>query len=190
MKRVLNLLVRQKNRLQKASIPWFMILISTTGQASCSKLAKFAGMSENTLEHIVNKLVKIETTSGKYDVKNHSSGAYGRYQIMPSTAAFYAKRLDIPKHRWKKPYNQDKIFRAIMKDNIKSLKRNGHKVSAFSLYATHQQGAGGFNAIMKKKKLTRRLEKSLRQNLPSKLSKVKKSQLRVTWIRYWKNKLG
>lgn len=190
MKRVLNLLVTQEEKLRKASIPWIMLLVSTTGQASCTKLAKFAGMSQNNLEHIVNKLVKIETTSGKYDVKNHSSGAYGRYQIMPSTANFYAKKLKIPKNKWKKPYNQDKIFRAIMKDNIKSLKRNGHTVSAFSLYATHQQGAGGFNAIMKNKKMTKKLEKNLRQNLPSKLRKVKKSRLRVTWINYWTKKLA
>ncbi len=190
MKRVLNLIVTQEKKLRKASIPWIMLLASTAGQASCSKLAKIAGMSQNNLEQIVNKLVKIESTSGKYDVKNSNSGAYGRYQIMPSTAKFYAKKLHIPQNQWKKPYNQDKIFRAIMKDNIKSLKRNGHRVSAFSLYATHQQGAGGFNAIMKNKPINKKLEKNLRQNLPSKLRKVKKSQLRITWIKYWKRKLG
>ncbi len=190
MRGLFNLVVTQEKKLRKASIPWIMLLVSTAGQASCSKLAKFAGISKNNLEHIVDKLVKVETSTGKYNVKNHSSGAYGRYQIMPSTAEFYAKKLNIPKGMWKTPYNQDKIFRAIMKDNIKSLRRNGHRVSAFTLYATHQQGAGGFNAIIKGKKLTKRLEKSLRQNLPSHLAKVKKSQLRGTWIRYWKKKLG
>jgi len=190
MKRVFNLIKTQEKKLRKASIPWIMLFVSTTAYSSCSKLAKFAGMAQNNLENIVEKLIKIETTSGKYTVKNHGSGAYGRYQIMPSTARYYAKKLDIPNHLWKKPYNQDKIFRAIMKDNIKSLKRNGYKVSAFTLYATHQQGAGGFNAIMKNKTLSKRLEKNLRQNLPTKLRKVKKSQLRVTWINYWKTKLA
>ena len=190
MKRVLELLLTQEKKMRKASIPWIMLLVSTAGQASCTKLAKFAGMSQNNLEHIVDKLVKIESTSGKYTVENHRSGAYGRYQIMPSTATFFAKKLGIPKHLWKKPYNQDKIFRAIMKANIKSLKKRGYKVSAFSLYATHQQGAGGFNAIMKNKTLTKKLEKNLRQNLPSDLRKVKKSRLRVTWITYWKQKLA
>jgi D-Tyr-tRNAtyr deacylase len=109
---------------------------------------------------------------------------------MPSTAAYYAKKLNIPKYLWKISYNQDKIFRAIMRDNIKSLKKRGYKVSAFTLYATHQQGAGGFNAIMKNKTLTKTLEKNLRQNLPKKLSKVKKSKLRSTWITYWKHKLA
>ena len=44
MKRVLNLLLKQEKKLRKASIPWIMLLVSTAGQASCSKLAKFAGM--------------------------------------------------------------------------------------------------------------------------------------------------
>jgi len=190
MKRVLKVFKKQEKKLRKASIPWIMLFVSTTAQSSCSKLAKVAGMSQNNLQYIVDKLVKIETTTGQYHVKNHRSGAYGRYQIMPSTAKYYAEKLKIPKNQWKKPYNQDKIFRAIMKDNIKSLKRNGHKISAFTLYATHQQGAGGFNAIMKNKKLTKRLEKNLRQNLPSKLRRVKKSQLRETWITYWKKKFA
>ena len=190
MKRVIKVFTKQEKKFRKASIPWIMLFISTTAQSSCSKLAKVAGMKEKNLQHIVDRLVKIESTTGKYNVINHRSGAYGRYQIMPSTAKYYAKKLKIPKNQWKKPYNQDKIFRAIMRDNIKSLKRNGHEISAFSLYATHQQGAGGFNAIMKNKKLTKRLEKNLRQNLPSKLRKVKKSQLRRTWITYWKNKLA
>jgi len=192
MRRFINLIITQEKRLRMASIPWIMLVVSTTGQASCSssKLAKVAGISQNTLEHIVEKLVRIESRTGKYNVENHRSGAYGRYQIMPSTAAFYAKKLGIPKHLWKRPYNQDKIFQAIMKDNIKSLKRNGHTVSAFSIYAIHQQGAHGFNAIMKGKPLTKKLEKNLRRNLPKKLSRVKKSKLRYTWIKYWKNKLG
>lgn len=189
MKRIYNFIKNKNKTIRKVSMPFVMLVVSSTAQATCSKLAKIAGIKQTKLEKIVSKLVKIESTSGKYNVKNHRSGAYGRYQIMPSTAKFYAKKLDIPRHLWKKPYNQDKIFRAIMKANIKSLKKRGYKISAFSLYATHQQGAGGFNAIMKGKKLTKKLEKNLRQNLPAKLRKVKKSELRITWINYWKNKL-
>jgi len=142
------------------------------------------------MDKIVNSLVEIETTTGKYTVRNHSSGAYGRYQVMPKTAKFYAKKLHIPLAQWKKPSNQDKIFKAIMTDNIKSLKRNGHKVSAFSIYGSHQQGAGGFNAIMKNKSLTKRLEKNLRQNLPSNLKRTARAKLKRTWISYWKKRLA
>ena len=190
MQRVFTFIEAQKRKIRKVSIPFIMLFVSTAAQASCSKLAKFAGIKQTALENIVSKLVKIESRTGKYNVKNHRSGAYGKYQIMPSTANFYAKKLGIPKHLWKRPYNQDKIFRAIMKANIKSLKKRGYAISAFSLYATHQQGAGGFNAIMKGKKLTKKLEKNLRQNLPNKLRKVKKSKLRLTWINYWKRKLA
>jgi hypothetical protein len=190
MKRLVEKIRKPQKELIKLSIPLTMLLTSTNIEASYSKLAKVANMHPKTLEHIVHKLVKIESTTGKYNVKNSNSGAYGRYQIMPSTAKFYAKKLDIPIYKWKKPHNQDKIFNAIMKDNILSLKRNGHKVSAFSLYATHQQGAGGFNSIMRNRALTKRMEKSLRQNLPDKLRKVRKSKLRATWINYWKRKLS
>ncbi len=190
MKRFVEKIYQPRKELIKLSIPLTMLLTSVHIEASYSKLAKVANMHPKTLEQIVHKLVKIESTTGKYDVKNSSSGAYGRYQIMPSTAKFYAKKLNIPITQWKKPHNQDKIFNAIMKDNILSLKKNGHKISAFSLYATHQQGAGGFNTIIKNRPLTKKLEKNLRQNLPEKLRKTRRSKLRATWINYWKRKLG
>jgi len=189
-KRVIKFLDIQKRKVTKFSLPIIMLFVSTAAQASCSKLAKAAGMQPTKLELIINKLVKIESTTGKYNVINHRSGAYGRYQIMPSTAKFYAKRLGIPQHLWKKPYNQDKIFNAIMKDNIKSLKRNGHKISAFSIYAIHQQGAHGFNTIMKNKPITKRIERNMRKNLPKKYNKTPKAHLRYVWIQYWKNRLG
>jgi len=190
MWRLLDLIGKQKRKMRKFSMPLIMLFASTAAQASCSKLAKIAGMSQNNFEIIVERLIEIETTSGKYNVLNHRSGAYGRYQIIPSTAEFYAEKLGIPKKLWKKPYNQDKIFRAIMNDNIKSLKKNGYIISAFSIYAAHQQGVSGFNAIMKNKPLSRTMERNLRANLPSVLRKVRKSELRVTWIKYWKNKLA
>jgi len=185
-----NIMHNYKKKIRRVSMPMAMLFVSSTGQASCLKLAKMAGMEQANLKLIVEKLIKIESTTGGYSVENPRSHAYGKYQIMPSTAKFYAKKLKIPYNLWKTPYNQDKIFRAIMKDNIKSLKKHGYIVSAFSLYATHQQGAGGFNSIMKNRKISTSLERNLRQNLPKKLSKVKKSELRLTWIKYWKKKLA
>jgi hypothetical protein len=135
-------------------------------------------------------VVKFETTNGSYTKLNRKSGAYGRYQIMPSTARAYAKKLHIPYSKWKLPRNQDKIFQAILKDNIRSLKRNGLEINAFSIYGTHQQGAGGFNAIMKNKKLSKHLERNLRHNLPKKLSKISKERLKHVWVKYWKKKFS
>ncbi len=162
----------------------------TTAEASYEKLAKKAGVSQTALKKIIQKVVKHESTSGNYRTRNKRSGAYGRYQIMPKTARAYTKKLKIPHSKWKQPRNQDKIFKAIMADNINSLKRNGLKVNAFSLYGTHQQGAGGFNAIMKNKKLTKSLERNLRQNLPKRLKRTSRANLKNTWKRYWKQKMA
>ncbi len=180
-----------KKFMQRGSAILFaLFLTATTAEASYAKLAKDAGVSHKTMKEIVKKVVKYESTTGNYRTKNRKSGAYGRYQIMPKTAHSYAKKLKIPKSKWKIPYNQDKIFKAILKDNIRSLKRNGIKVSAFSIYGTHQQGAGGFNAIVKNKKLTKSLERNLRHNLPKKLRSTHRAKLKSTWMRYWKKKFA
>jgi len=165
-----------------------MFIVTTTTSHAYAKLAKTAGLRPATMKQIVNKVVKVETTTGNYHTKNRKSGAYGRYQIMPRTAKAYAKKLHIPFRKWKQPKNQDRIFEAIMADNIRSLKRNGLKINAFSIYGTHQQGAGGFRAIMKSKKLTKKLERNLRRNLPKSLSRVHRSQLKRVWMNYWKKK--
>ncbi|WP_297525724.1 transglycosylase SLT domain-containing protein [Sulfurovum sp.] len=167
-----------------------VFLLTTAASQANAHLAKTAGMSPSTLKKIVKKVVKIESTTGSYHARNRKSGAYGRYQIMPKTARAYAKKLHIPYSKWKRPRNQDRIFEAIMADNIRSLKRNGLKVNAFSIYGTHQQGAGGFNAIMKKKKLSKNLERNLRHNLPKRLSRVPRSRLKLAWVNYWKRKFA
>jgi muramidase (phage lysozyme) len=118
------------------------LFITSTSSHAYTKLAKTAGLSPKTMKQIVKKVVKVESTTGNYHTHNKKSGAYGRYQIMPRTAKAYAKKLHIPYSKWKQPKNQDRIFEAIMADNIRSLKRNGLKVNAFSIYGTHQQGAG------------------------------------------------
>ncbi len=165
-------------------------ITATTAEASYAKLAKAAGLSHKTMKEIVKKVVKYESTTGSYHTKNRRSGAYGRYQIMPKTAKAYTKKLKIPYRKWKKPHNQDKIFKAILSDNIKSLKRNKIKISAFSIYGTHQQGAGGFNAIMKNKKLSKNLERNLRHNLPKKYKHISRANLKNVWKRYWKKKFA
>jgi len=165
-------------------------VMTTTSSHAYAKLAKTAGLKPETMRQIVKKVVKVESRTGNYHVKNKKSGAYGRYQIMPRTAKAYAKKLKIPYSKWKQPKNQDRIFEAIMADNIRSLKRNGLKVNAFSIYGTHQQGAGGFKAIMKNKKLSKKLERNLRRNLPKKLSRVPRHKLKLAWMNYWKKKFS
>jgi muramidase (phage lysozyme) len=166
------------------------LFFATTSSHAYAKLAKTAGLKPATMKQIVDKVVRVESRTGNYHARNRKSGAYGRYQIMPRTARAYAKKLHIPYRKWKLPRNQDRIFEAIMADNIRSLKRNGLKVNAFSIYGTHQQGAGGFKAIMKSKKLSKKLERNLRHNLPRHLSRVSRSRLKRVWMHYWKKKFS
>ena len=148
-----------------------------------------SGCGEPSLDKIKKKIVKVETPHGKYTTVNKSSGAYGKYQIMPKTATHYVRKLNIPHREWKKPENQDKIFTALLEDNIKNLKKEGFKIDAFTVYGCHQQGARGFTCIMKDKTLSNKLYMRLRRNLPKKYRNVGKNELRKTWIHYWKNRM-
>jgi len=77
-----------------------------------------------------------------------------------------------------------------MKDNISMLKKNGISISAFSIYGTHQQGAGGFNMIIKNKKLPKNIERNLRHNLPKRYKYVSGVKLRNAWVNFWKKRFA
>jgi len=178
--------------VRKAYALLFFFFIGTTSANALaySKLAKDAGLNHKTMKSIVKKMIRTESARAGYHARNKKSGAYGRYQIMPKTARFYAKKLHIPYSKWKRPANQDKIFQAILRDNILTLKRSNIKINAFTIYGIHQQGPSGFKAIVNNKKLTKRLERNLRHNLPGKLRSVHRKKLRSTWMRYWKKRFA
>ncbi len=148
------------------------------------------GCGEPPMTDIAEKIVKVETPKGKYTTVNKSSGAYGRYQIMPKTAKHYTRKLKINHSQWKKPENQDKIFQALLADNVKQLKEKGIEVNAFTVYGCHQQGARGFTCILKNEKMSRYSYEKLRRNLPKKYKHISNEKLRKTWINYWKNKMS
>lgn len=147
------------------------------------------GCGEPSMDEIKTKIVKVETPHGKYTTVNKSSGAYGKYQIMPKTARHYTKKLNIPHSQWKRPENQDKIFIALLEDNVKNLKKHEFEVDAFTVYGCHQQGANGFVCIMKNKNLSNKSYMRLRRNLPSKYRNIQKNELRQQWINYWKHRM-
>ncbi|MCF6206696.1 MAG: transglycosylase SLT domain-containing protein [Sulfurovum sp.] len=138
---------------------------------------------------ITKKIVKVESCTGNYHALNKKSGAYGRYQIMPKTARHYSKKLGIRYSEWKKPKNQDRIYRAILADNIFALKQKGYDINAFTVYGCHQQGANGFDKIMKNQGLTSNCYQKLRRNLPRQYRCASKEQLRKVWIEYWKRRM-
>ncbi len=147
------------------------------------------GCGEPSLDEIKDKIVKVETPNGKYTTVNKSSGAYGKYQIMPKTAKHYTRKLNIPHSQWKQPKNQDKIFIALLEDNIKNLKKNQFKIDAFTVYGCHQQGATGFMCIMNNQGLSSKSYMRLRRNLPRKYRNIGKNELRKMWINYWQIKM-
>ena len=148
------------------------------------------GCGEPSMTDISEKIVKVETPKGKYTTVNKSSGAYGRYQIMPKTAKHYTKKLNMNHSKWKHPENQDKIFLALLSDNVKSLKDSGIDVNAYTVYGCHQQGATGFKCIVNNENMTAYSYEKLRRNLPKKYRYISNEKLRETWINYWKNKMG
>jgi len=70
----------------------------------------------------------------------HKSTAFGRYQIIESTARSYCRKLGIPYEQWKDPVNQDKIFQALTNDNIKFIKNLKINVDILSLWVAHNLG--------------------------------------------------
>lgn len=136
----------------------------------------------------MNRLVQAESGDEGYTSLNRGSGAYGKYQIIPSTAAYYSKKLGFTGNEWKLPENQDKMMAAITADNIAGLQRNNLPTDLFHVYGAHQQGVRGFNDIMNNK-LTPQLEDKLRDNLPDKFQNLEGNLLRNTWVNYWKNKM-
>ena len=148
------------------------------------------GCADPSMTNIADKIVKVETPKGKYTTVNRSSGAYGRYQIMPKTAKHYTRKLNMNHDRWKDPKNQDKIFLALLSDNVESLERNGMEVNAFTVYGCHQQGARGFKCIVNNENMTNYSYIKLRKNLPKKYRCMSNEQVRKAWINYWKNKMS
>lgn len=146
--------------------------------------------AEPPMDHIVKKIVKVETPNGSYTAVNPKTGAYGRYQITPDTARYYSKKLNISPYRWKEPRNQDKIFRALLSDNIRALRAKGHKIDAFTVYGAHQQGATGFDNIMRKRNLDNDMYVKLRRNIPPEYRNCSNGELCEVWVGYWKRKLS
>jgi len=170
-------LVQDPNRVQ-VSIP----VPNNKPTQPGPKEGMITGLSPKEVEH----LVFLESGNKGYDAVNKNSGAYGKYQFIPSTAAEYAKRLNIKGDDWKTPENQDKMFQAFTYDNVEGLRDRGMPVNLFNVYGAHQQGVSGFTDIMNNK-LTPKLERNMRANLPDSKG-LKGQELRSAWINYWKDR--
>lgn len=90
-------------------------------------------------------------SDGAYSLLNEKSGAYGRYQFIPSTAAMYCGRTATANccSDWHgSPQCQDEMYAAFTEDNMADLASKGVPLNTCTVYLTHQQGLGGFMWIM------------------------------------------
>jgi hypothetical protein len=134
------------------------------------------------------KIASLESGKAGYTAYNKGSGAYGKYQFIPSTAAAYSKKLGFKGDEWKLPENQEKMFSAFMQDNAAGLKRKGLPVDTFHVYGAHQQGLTGFTNILNNN-ISPKLERNMRSNLPSSYRNLEGEDLRNAWLSYWRGKV-
>lgn len=97
----------------------------------------------NFAEHngYYNLLADVES-KGNYNAKN-KSGAYGKYQFMPSTEKAYAAKLGMTIKQARTPEGQETMVRRFTKDNIDGLIRNNIPVTKETLWWAHNQGLQG-----------------------------------------------
>jgi hypothetical protein len=72
------------------------------------------------LQRFMNAMGKVES-GGRYTARNRSSGAYGKYQIMPSNWPSWAKRYLGNSTAKQTPANQEKVARGKFKDLYRGL---------------------------------------------------------------------
>ena len=112
-----------------------------------------------------SKLEKVES-GGSYDAYNEGSGAYGKYQFIPSTLKEYAKKTGQTIEQAKTPEGQDKMFEKFTSDNATRLQKMGIAPTELNMWIAHNQGIGGAASILKAKKLTPNLKRNIASNLP------------------------
>jgi len=110
--------------------------------------ANYGGNNSGLSGSYWDKMSKIES-NGDYNAVNKSSGAYGKWQIMPKTMKSYANKLGISMDEARTPQGQDAVIKKFTDDNARALRRAGLPVNDKTLYLAHQQGAGGAINLLK-----------------------------------------
>ena len=96
----------------------------------------------NTTSSYLENLAKVES-SDNWTAHNKGSGAYGKFQFIPSTEKAYAKKLGMSTKEARTPAGQMAMVKAFTEDNRKGLIRAGIDPTQENLYLSHQQGLGG-----------------------------------------------
>ena len=153
-------------------------------------------------EKYLNVINCFENGGNYFGKPNPHSGAYGRYQFIPSTAAQYcAKAGGGCCATWKQsPACQDKMFLLFTQDNAASLANNHVPINTCTLYIAHQQGVAGLTWLMggKYPKSFGVLKNRIHQNVGTKtwqqaeVAGLTNSEdgLRKVFASYWSKKFG
>jgi hypothetical protein len=114
---------------------------------------------EDALNNILNKTGSVESKNNP-SAFNSDTNAFGRYQILPSTALSYMKKYhgdmidgmtdeQIKRSVMMNQELQKTIASDLTKENMASLQRYGIKPTDANTYMAHWFGAGGANEILK-----------------------------------------
>lgn len=153
---------------------------------------------------VIDKMENGGAGEGAYSVSNETSSAFGRYQIIDSTASSYCGQTTLEADcctEWKNsPECQDQMFELITADNMRGLEGKGIPLNTCTLYLAHQQGLGGLYWLFGGDNPyadTSRLQEAVKQNLGSGWEALVSSGadindpdvLRDAYLDYWNTRL-
>jgi hypothetical protein len=115
-----------------------------------------------------------------YSAVNKSTGAYGRYQFIPSTMRAYADKLGVTVDQFKSnPSIQDQAAMLKLQDLKRELSAYGIPLTDKNIYLGWNQGAKGLYDLLQGKSNY----KALDLNLPKGIERTPQS-----FLNYWYNK--
>jgi hypothetical protein len=159
---------------------------------------------EEDRQYYLNNIINRFESGGDYGNINRQSGAYGRYQFIPSTGAHYCQVVgngccDVWHSDTQKGRTcQDAMFQAFTKDNANMLANKGIPTNSCTIYLAHQQGVGGLVWLRGGKspyKSFNGLKQAIRQNVGKSYqasvdSATTEQELRNIYREFWSKKFG
>lgn len=120
-------------------------------------------------ESYMKTLKDIESSGGNYKAINKQTGAMGAYQFLPSTLKALQKRTGESFSNQEfisNPKLQDKYFKMLVEDNVKTLQNMDIPVNNFTLWAAHNLGPKQAKELIGSGALSDRTRAFIKSNLP------------------------